>query len=342
MRTIINTVGTSLLTNAARELGAESPSEQQLLRYLQSHSREEASAETNSISRLFQDGDFLIFLHSQTDKGRLCADVLCRYFRAGNVQCVLESIPDLSYQESRFKMRGIRSLINAVIKLIRKEREVGRAVVLNATGGFKAEIAYATLIGLLFNVPVYYIHEAFKEIIEMPPAPISWDYALVAENEEFFTWLDEEPRKTSEVDVRLRLLPREVRLLLTEEEDETFLSPAGDIFFKAFSDLVASTTHYPVYWSSVAQSTYVNLEPSVKVLFDREIQKIRVPSLRRSGSGQVGNCDCMTYPKGHRDVRIFYFERDGGIHICELARHSDKTYERLMDRGAWKKDYSFA
>jgi len=72
-------------------------------------------------------------------------------------------------------MRGLRSLVATLISLIRKERAGGREVLVNATGGFKAEIAYATLVGLLFDVPVYYIHEAFQDIIEMPPTPIGWD-----------------------------------------------------------------------------------------------------------------------------------------------------------------------
>jgi CRISPR-associated protein (Cas_APE2256) len=108
-------------------------------------------------------------------------------------------IPHLTYTENRFKMRGLRSLVATLIDLIHRERQQGREVSINATGGFKAEIAYATLVGLLFDVPVYYIHEAFRDIIEMPPTPIGWDYTLLADYEEFFTWVHADLRPTAEV-----------------------------------------------------------------------------------------------------------------------------------------------
>lgn len=52
-------------------------------------------------------------------------------------------------------MRGLRSLVATLIDQIRQEKKQVREVLINATGGFNAEIAYATLVGLLFDVPVY-------------------------------------------------------------------------------------------------------------------------------------------------------------------------------------------
>ena len=66
----------------------------------------------------------------------------------------VEKIPDLDYEESRFKVKGLRSLVSTLIKLVREYNASGE-VSINATGGFKAEMAYANLIGLLFNVPVF-------------------------------------------------------------------------------------------------------------------------------------------------------------------------------------------
>jgi putative CRISPR-associated protein (TIGR02619 family) len=339
MRTIINTVGTSLLSNAARILTVAEPGEKELLRFINDNSPEQACAETNSLAKLRKEGDRLIFLHSETQQGRLCAEVLCRYFRSRDCVCSLLPIRDLSYQESRFKIRGLRSLVNSIIQTIVEERKKGVDLILNATGGFKAEIAYATLIGLLFDIPVYYIHEAFKDIIEMPPTPIGWDYSLIAEHEDFFFWIDEEPRETTEVDKKIKQLPPEIRLLLIEEEGFTFLSPAGEVFFQAFRDQLTMSAGYPVLLSAQAHKTYQALEDSVRRRFDREIVKIRSPILRRSGADQVNNCDCLVYPKGRRDERIFFFEKEGTVHICELSRHSDKSYERMIEKGIRKKHY---
>src|SRR5207302_378624 len=117
-------------------------------------------------------------------------EALCRHYQ--DHHAILCEVPDLNYTESRFKLRGLRSLVATLIDLIRRQRKEGREVHINATGGFKAEIAYATLVGLLFDVRVYYIHEAFHDIIEMPPTPISWDYSLLADHEDFFQWIFEQ------------------------------------------------------------------------------------------------------------------------------------------------------
>lgn len=62
MRTILVTVGTSLLSNAKRDFKVEHPSDQQLANYLRHTDAEKATAETNSLSRLLQEGDRVILL----------------------------------------------------------------------------------------------------------------------------------------------------------------------------------------------------------------------------------------------------------------------------------------
>jgi hypothetical protein len=249
-------------------------------------------------------------------------------------------VAHLTYTEQRFKMRGLRSLVATLIELIRRERQQGRDVCINATGGFKAEIAYATLVGLLFDVPVYYIHEAFRDIIEMPPTPISWDYTLLADYEEFFTWVHADLRPTVEVQARLRGLPQEIGFLLTEEEDFTILSPAGEALYEAYHDRLTHMQHVPILLSAQARDTYSAATPDVRRLFDRTFHKLRLRELRISGADRVRNCDCLVYPKGHRDERVFFFEDDdGSVRVCALGRHSDRSYEQLIERGVRRERY---
>ncbi|MCS6806988.1 MAG: putative CRISPR-associated protein [Acidobacteriota bacterium] len=340
MRTILVTVGTSLLSNARRDLKVEQPSDQQLANYLRHTAAEKATAETNSLSRLLKEGDHVVFLHSQTDEGKLCAEALRRHYKGEGYQACMREVPDLTYTESRFKMRGLRSLVAKLIELIRHERQEERQVLINATGGFKAEIAYATLVGLLFDVPVYYIHEAFREIIEMPPTPISWDYTLLANYEEFFEWINGDYRPTVEVDRRLRGLPDEIRLLLTEEEGFTSLSPAGEAFYEAYREHLVQAEYVPILVSAQARNTYDASAPDVRKLYDRALRKLKSRELRITGADRVRNCDCLVFPKGHRDERVFFFEgEDGRVHVCELARHSDGSYERMIDRGVQRDAY---
>jgi putative CRISPR-associated protein (TIGR02619 family) len=340
MRTILATVGTSLLGNARHDLQVEQPHAQQLANYLRHTDVIRASAETNSLSRLLQERDQVTFLCSQTADGKQCAEALAQYYKNAGYETNVVEVPDLTYSESRFKMRGLQSLVATLIEQLRREKTQARRVLINATGGFKAEIAYATLVGLLFDVPVYYIHEAFQDIIEMPPTPISWDYALLADYEEFFEWLSADLRPTPDVDQRLRGLPADVRLLLAEEDGFTLLSPAGEVFYEAYRDRLAQSATRPLLLSTQAWGAYHAASPSTRRLFARTFTKLLLRELRLSGSDQVHNCDCRVFPKGHRDERLFYFEtEDGRVHMCELARHSDQSYERLMQAGVWREHY---
>jgi putative CRISPR-associated protein (TIGR02619 family) len=340
MRTILATVGTSLLGNTRRDLQVEQPNTAQLANYLRHTGAVQASAETNALSRLIQAQDRIVFLCSQTPEGRQCAVALASHYRNAGYETDMVEVPDLTYTESRFKMRGLQSLVATLIDQIRREKAQARQVLINATGGFKAEIAYATLVGLLFDVPVYYIHEAFRDIIEMPPTPISWDYSLLADYEEFFEWLSADLRPTPEADQRLRSLPGEVRLLLAEEDGFTLLSPAGEAFYEAYHDRLAQAATVPLLLSMQAWEAYRAAPPSTQRLFARTLHKLQMRELRLSGSDQVHNCDCRVFPKGPRAERLFYYEaEDGRVHVCELARHSDQSYERLMQSGVWRENY---
>ena len=60
----------------------------------------------------------------------------------------------------------------------RGPRTFRAACAINATGGYKAQIAIAVLLGQALGVPVYYKHELFSEIIAFPPMPIALDFEV--------------------------------------------------------------------------------------------------------------------------------------------------------------------
>jgi putative CRISPR-associated protein (TIGR02619 family) len=134
MRTILTTVGTSLLSNAAKQLNKkqEELTDEELANYLRMTDPVQATAETNSLSRLLWEGDHIVFLHSDTLEGERCARLLSRHYGRNGYKAEMKRVPDLNYQESRFKMRGLRSLVAALIEQIEEEREKGREVIINA------------------------------------------------------------------------------------------------------------------------------------------------------------------------------------------------------------------
>ena len=343
MRTLLTTVGASLLTNAARTLRKEPNqlTDQELANYLRTTPAAHASAETNSLSRLLKRGDQIIFLHSDTPEGERCARLLANYYHKEGYQAKVERIPDLQYQESRFKMRGLRALVALLCRLIQDERARGVDVIINATGGFKAEIAYATLVGLLFRVPVHYIHELFREIVEMPPVPVSWDYALMADHEDFFEWLEADLRSPEEVARQLKALRddvrRDIQMLLVEEDGFIVLSPAGKAFYEAFRERMREVKPTIVWLSSQAYERYARLTTKERCEVDEYLRRLRLPEWRIKNAHHPKGTDCVVVPRGRVNWRLLYYEDGGKIYVVELAKHDE--YERLLAEGVWREKY---
>lgn len=337
MQTIICTVGTSLLSNASREIKSQVTREV-LQGFISQAGEERASAETNSLKRILQDGDEVVFMYSETEEGALCAEALASYYQNNRkINARTRQVSGLSYAHRSFAMKGLKQLVDDIIDEIRKARSSGREPAVNATGGFKAEIAYATLVGLLFKVPVHYIHEKFQDIIEMPAVPVDWDYTMIAENEDFFEWLQRELRRKEKVENQLKVRPPALRQFLMEEDGYVVLSPTGEVYFQAYQDVKAAAR--PVLLSEKARKYYESLDGETKTAFARLLRRLGLDQMRASQSETKNKSDCLVYPQGNCKERIFYYEQDGRIYVCEIACHGD-NYEHLLDnKGVYRDEY---
>jgi len=329
MRTILSTVGTSLLKARDKTL----PNLVELLFVLNSTDPRKACAETNALSHLLKDGDRLIFLHSETEEGKLCAQALKTHYERKGYEATFDVIPHLSYRETHFRSQGLRSLVGKLVECIRNERAQGREVLINATGGFKAEGAYATLVGLLFDVPVYYIHEVFQEIVRMPAIPIDWDYSLLAEYEEFFRFLHQDLRSRYELEKKLSALPQKIRSLLEEEENFVMLSPAGEAFFQAYLAKVDQVASLPVEFSPEAWRSFERADGTVQERVRNLLRKLKLKEVRQNCAKALRNLSCFVYPQGHQSERVLFCEHGNRIRVCAIVSHSDKSYEALLERG---------
>lgn len=338
MRRILCTVGTSLLTNLRRS-GGQNSNISDLLSFIQRQGDRLASAETNSLSRIIDTGDEICLLYSHTEEGRICAEALQQYYNSQGIKAEIKEIASLNYAHHTFASEGLKSLINSLIYEIRISRLRNLEPVINATGGFKAEIAYATLVGLIFKVQVYYIHEVFQDIIIMPPLPVDWDACLFVENEDFFDWISKDFRTRERVINRLQGLPEEINLFL-EEYDERYitLSAAGTVYYEAFCDLRRQAADI-VMISRQAESYYNQLDSTVKDRFDMLIKRLTIDQVRKSQVRRIDNAECVDYPASRpTKERIFFYDDGEKIYICELARHGD-NYENLLRKGVKKDDY---
>lgn len=131
-------------------------------------------AEVNSVAGMVAGGFApaaagAYLFHSDTADGRAIAAILAAVLAArGHAPVEAVAVPGLQDADpEQFRTHGLRNLARL---LAAKVREHGPgACAINATGGYKAQVAVAAQVGLLLDVPVYYLHERFGTVIEVPP-----------------------------------------------------------------------------------------------------------------------------------------------------------------------------
>lgn len=199
-------------------------------------------AEINTVEETVKRGwlqlRHLILLVSDTERGRQTGEVLQHYFRGRtdlDLQTVefdvVERLQDAD--PKAFRVHGLRNLVRRIGYWVQR---FGREhVAIDATGGYKAQIAVAVIIGQAMDIPVFYKHERFSEIINFPPLPVTFDWDVLAENADLLMLFERGKAFSSEeigdVDERLRVLLTEVEVdgqILYE------LSPIGQIYVETF------------------------------------------------------------------------------------------------------------
>jgi putative CRISPR-associated protein (TIGR02619 family) len=200
-------------------------------------------AEINTIEEL-RKKDWLtlqniIFLVSDTEDGKNTGLVLKKYFelrRDLDLKNIDYTVVD-KLQDSRpkdFKIHGLRNLVRKIGEYIQRFGGTDY-VAIDATGGYKAQIAIAVVIGQALNIPIYYKHEFFSELIDFPPLPVTLDYEILAKYSELFTDFE---RGSALTDVEIGELDESLKVLLTElEVDGQYLyelSPIGQIYLTGF------------------------------------------------------------------------------------------------------------
>jgi len=174
----------------------------------------------------------LFFCYSATPDGEKIGEILDIYYTKKGVSTSKKRIGDLQDQFPKlFRTKGLRNLAKEVSKII---REYGASqCAINATGGYKAQIAIAVLMGQALGVPVYYKHERFSEIIPFPPMPISLDFNLWLQKSGWLSTLDREGVIAWNSDIE-EDWNEQMETLVEREGEYLELSPTGQIFHETF------------------------------------------------------------------------------------------------------------
>ena len=180
---------------------------------------------------------FLYLLVSDTEQGRFTGKILKQYYghnknpwKFENVENrVIEGLKDSDPHS--FRTEGLRNLVRHIAKIV--QHHGSDAVLINATGGYKAQISFAGMIGQALEIPVCYLFERFTEVIVLPPQPVSLDMSFWMNNVELFHDLEKHNVEINPVslDERFATLVDQVEV---DGEILVGLSPVGQLFHETF------------------------------------------------------------------------------------------------------------
>ncbi len=252
MKTYICTSGTSILTKSGinferfknvplsrwnefeRDITAVRDRVSELLARLNLPTKlDDTSAEIKSLVKMgITTEDRVILIASDTIDGKLSAELVQTFLTEREIchEIEIKIIKGLQAIDGRlFQQEGLKNLLNF---LISHEHE---NVVFNLTGGFKSVVPYLSLIGMLFNKPVRYIHEDSEDVITLSNLPILINDNLLLLLEDKLRKIERETSiEITEWQKGIDFNDRRFDVLIEKTEGKVTLSGLGLIFWQRF------------------------------------------------------------------------------------------------------------
>ncbi|MBF0390711.1 MAG: putative CRISPR-associated protein [Desulfamplus sp.] len=256
---LISTAGTSLLGNIKNSiLNSSNDKYHHIKKYFVSNESKSMAqglcqlndidricgAEINSVAFILSQGllnerFYHFILVSDTEHGEIVGNTLLNYYsepfnkksRFQNVK--IHKVDGLNSDDAkRFKNDGLKNLVRLIVSVV---RDYGaERVLINATGGYKAQISFAGMIGQALGIPVCYMFEGFNEVITLPPQPLSFDFEFWLQYYEIFCQLD----NIMELDTKWKMPDERFDALVDYiQSDGKYiyeLTPTGLLFHETF------------------------------------------------------------------------------------------------------------
>ena len=194
---------------------------------------DDTSAEIKSLVKMgVKPEDRVVLIASDTVDGRLSAE-LVETFLAEREICtevdirVVEGLQAID--GGLFRREGLKNLLAFLVSLEHED------IVLNPTGGFKSVVPYLSLIGMLFNKPVRYIHEDSEDVITLSNLPVLLNESLLLLVEEKLRKIEKEcsiPK--DEWLAGIDYNERRFDALIEEIDGQVTLSGLGFLFWERF------------------------------------------------------------------------------------------------------------
>jgi putative CRISPR-associated protein (TIGR02619 family) len=194
---------------------------------------DDTSAEIKSLIKMeINPNDRVILIASDTIDGKLSAE-LAQTFLTEREICLEVEIKVIrglqAIDASLFQREGLKNLLAFLVSRGNED------IVLNLTGGFKSVVPYLSLIGMLFNKPVRYIHEDSEDVITLSNLPILMNDNLLLLVEDKLRKIEKETSiQKDEWQAGIDFNDRRFDALIEETRGQVTLSGLGLLFWERF------------------------------------------------------------------------------------------------------------
>jgi len=238
----IITVGTSLLGSYMRNNSGQRPNLDDLVKMIvtQKEKTRACSAEIQTMNGLdLNQSDYLYFISTGEKDGILCGDALEKAYRELGFQTQNIIIDGLTKDYHEFQSKGLPQFIHRLVDII---EDHGNNAQIIATGGFKAETAFASMIGSLMKISVFYIHEDFQSVIELPGLPVGLDFSSWTSYFHIIDLVLAQNKIAKAKKIIERQLPEFMDILFTEDKDlkQMILTPIGELVKRLHAEYLLS------------------------------------------------------------------------------------------------------
>jgi putative CRISPR-associated protein (TIGR02619 family) len=299
----------------------------------------DTSAEIKGLVKMgITQADRVILIASDTVEGRLSAELVKEFLKERELsskgQVEIKTIAGLQATDGAvFQREGLKNLLAYLVSLENDD------LILNPTGGYKSVVPYISLIGMLFNKPVRYIHEDSNDVLTLTNLPVLLNDDLILLVEPKLKRIEQETAiPKNEWQVGIDYHDHRFDCLIEESGDQITLSGIGFLFWERFKQ------DYPI------DLLRDDRNPSEKInkLLDQGVdhhgvEKIRPIAIKLLRSPYVKAIpkSCDNQPNSKDWIKALYpqeskthLQREA-INLCMVTHiHSDAGYSFLLETTA--------
>jgi putative CRISPR-associated protein (TIGR02619 family) len=272
--------------------------------------KQNISAEVKSLMKLqeeLREEVEIYLLCSDTILSKLAGEILEEYitenlndFNVIDVKC--DEIDKLQVKDREEFSDGLVNLINKIYHIA---GGYWGNLIINITGGFKATVPYLTILAQVNRCPIYYIFEETDTLIKIPYIPLSINWDIFKENEEFFRRLEREGL----CKLPLGIPSKDVESLVEIRGGSISLNPLGVALWEKYKE------GFDIFYISQTARAYVENKPDYRIICEKTFIELKRrlklntqdPDLHHKLKGiDLKNFECFKHKENNLQVRVAY------------------------------------